>query len=196
MTTQKSPGRGRPRQFNPEEAVCVAQQLFHARGYDGVSVAELTEALKIKPPSFYAAFGSKAQLYERVLDRYTQTKAIPLAQILAEDRPLAASLAQVLESAAHCYAADPEQTGCMVMEGARAEDPQARAAACEKHVAALGIIRSAIAARYPVQADEVTDFVCTTMAGMSATARHGWSLDRLLATARLASSVIVQALPA
>src|SRR5690606_38817303 len=70
--------RGRPRRFDPEQAVAIAQQLFHARGYDAVSIAELTEALGINPPSFYAAFGNKASLYARVLDRYAGTGAIPL----------------------------------------------------------------------------------------------------------------------
>ncbi|MCK9194847.1 MAG: TetR/AcrR family transcriptional regulator, partial [Nevskia sp.] len=35
--------------------------LFWQRGYEGVSVADLTAAMKIAPPSLYAAFGSKAQ---------------------------------------------------------------------------------------------------------------------------------------
>lgn len=195
MITEKSPGRGRPRRFDPEEAVAVAQRLFHARGYDGVSVADLTEALDIKPPSFYAAFGSKALLYQRVLERYARTGAVPLSQILGEDRPLAVSLALVLEQAARCYAADTALTGCMVQEGTRCEDSQARAAACEQHIAAQEVIRTAIAARYPPLADELTDFVCVTMAGMSASARRGLDLERLMTTARLAGKAIAQVLP-
>ena len=69
MTTNNPAPRGRPRRFDPDAAVATAQQLFHARGYDAVSVADLTEALGINPPSFYAAFGSKAGLYARILDR-------------------------------------------------------------------------------------------------------------------------------
>ena len=43
MTTTKQ-GRtpGRPRQFDAEQAIETAQRLFHARGYDAVSVADLT----------------------------------------------------------------------------------------------------------------------------------------------------------
>ncbi len=57
MTTTKQ-GRtpGRPRQFDAEQAIETAQRLFHARGYDAVSVADLTQAFGINPPSFYAAF--------------------------------------------------------------------------------------------------------------------------------------------
>lgn len=196
MTTNILPTRGRPRRFDPEEAVATAQHLFHAKGYDGVSVADLTKAFGINPPSFYAAFGSKAQLYARVLDRYALTGAIPVLQILEADRPLAESLAQVLEYAARFYAADPIATGCMVLEGTRSNDTEARQAACEIRAAAQDVIRNKIAERYPLDADRLADFVCTTMAGLSASARHGQSLERLLATAALAGVALAQALAA
>jgi TetR/AcrR family transcriptional repressor for divergent bdcA len=196
MTTNIAPSRGRPRRFDPDQAVVTAQRLFHEKGYDAVSVADLTKALGINPPSFYAAFGSKAGLYKRILDRYALTGAIPLQRILAADRPLAASLAEVLEEAARYYAADTAATGCMVLEGTRSNDAEARAAAQEFHLAAQDFIRQAIAARYPQEADRLADFVCTTMAGLSASARHGQRLNRLLATARLAGKVLVEVLPA
>ena len=195
MTTNTSPTRGRPRRFNPDDAVATAQRLFHAKGYDAVSVADLTRALGINPPSFYAAFGSKAGLYARILDRYAVTDAIPLMEILGVDRPLAASLAEVLEHAARSYAVDATATGCMVLEGTRCNDPEARDAARGFHLVAQEVIRNSIAERYPLEADRLADFVCTTMAGMSASARHGQSLERLLATAKLAGLALAQALP-
>ena len=196
MTTNTSALRGRPRQFNLDAAVATAQRLFHENGYDAVSVADLTKALGINPPSFYAAFGSKAGLYAQILDRYAVTGAIPLRQILGADRPLAESLAAVLVEAARCYAADATATGCMVLEGTRCIDPEARDAARGFHIAAQDIIRNTIAERYPQEAERLADFVCTTMAGLSASARLGQSLDRLLATARLAGTALVHALPA
>jgi TetR/AcrR family transcriptional repressor for divergent bdcA len=196
MPTKLISRRGRPRQFNPDdEALATAQRLFHEKGYDAVNVADLTKALGINPPSFYAAFGSKAALYARILDRYAVTGAIPLKQILGVDRPLAQSLAEVLVEAARGYAADATATGCMVLEGTRCNDPEARDAARGFHIAAQDIIRQAIAERYPQQADRLADFVCTTMAGLSASARHGQGLDRLLATARLAGKALVDVLP-
>jgi TetR/AcrR family transcriptional repressor for divergent bdcA len=196
MTTNNPRPRGRPRRFDPDEAVATAQHLFHAHGYDAVSVSDVTDALGINPPSFYAAFGSKAGLYARVLDRYAGTGAIPIADLLLPDRPVAASLASVLEEAARRYAADPDTTGCLVLEGTRCNDREAREAACVFHAAAEDMIRLYIAARYPEEAVRLTDFVSTTMAGLSAKARNGHGLDRLLASARLASLAMAQALPA
>lgn len=188
--------RGRPRRFDPDQAVAIAQRLFHARGYDAVSVAEVTEALGINPPSFYAAFGSKTGLYALVLDRYATTGALPLADILRPDRPVAESLASLLEEAARHYAADPAAAGCLVLEGTRCNDPEARAAACVFHAAAEDMIRLYIAGHYPEEAGRLTDFVSTTMAGLSAKARNGHGLDRLLATARLAGLALTRAIPA
>lgn len=196
MATDHSRPRGRPRRFDPDQAIATAQRLFHAHGYDAVSVANITDALGINPPSFYAAFGSKAGLYARVLDRYAGTGAIPLRDLLLPDRPVADSLASVLEEAARRYAADPEATGCLVLEGTRCNDREAREAACVFHAAAEDMIRLYIAARYPEEAERLTDFVSTTMAGLSAKARNGHDLDRLLASARLAGLALAQALPA
>lgn len=195
MTTNISSPRGRPRRFDPDAAVATAQRLFHEKGYDAVSVADLTKALGINPPSFYAAFGSKAGLYARILERYAATGAIPLMQIFEMDGPLAATLTEVLVEAARYYAADASASGCMVLEGTRCNDPEARDIACAYHIAAQNLIRDHIAARYPLEADRLTDFVCTTMAGLSASARHGHGLERLLATARLAGSALAQTLP-
>lgn len=194
MTTKKIRPRGRPRRFDPDQAVDAAKRLFHAHGYDAVSVADVTDALGINPPSFYAAFGNKAGLYARVLERYAGTDAIPLADLLRPDRPVAESLAAVLEDAAHRYAADPAAAGCLVLEGIRCNDNEAREAALAFHVAAEDAICRYIAARHPKEAERLTDFVSTTMTGLSAKARNGHSLDRLLATARLASLPIAQAL--
>lgn len=87
MTTKHSRTPGRPRQFDPEQAIETAQHLFHSRGYDAVSVADLTKAFGINPPSFYAAFGSKLGLYTRVLKRYRMTDAIPLGGASASRSP-------------------------------------------------------------------------------------------------------------
>lgn len=192
--TKKRRARGRPRRFDREEAVATAQQLFHARGYDAVSVAEVTEAIGINPPSFYAAFGSKGALYARILDRWAESGAIPLHDFLRPDRPVAQALAAVLEEAAHRYAANPDAAGCLVIEGTRCNDAEARAAATAFNRAGECLIRDYISVRYPQEATQVADFVSTTLSGLSAKARDGHRLDQLLATAKLASLAIGQAL--
>ncbi|MFD1910754.1 TetR/AcrR family transcriptional regulator [Halodurantibacterium flavum] len=193
MNTKKT--RGRPRRFDPDQAVETAQRLFHAHGYDAVTVADITEALGINPPSFYAAFGSKAGLFARAISRYNAGSAIPFSDLLRPDRPVAESLATILKEAARIYAADPDTTGCLVLEGTRSNDPDARETARGFQAAAEEMIREYIAEQYPEKSERVTDFVSTVMVGLSAKARRGHALDRLLATVDLASLALAEALP-
>jgi TetR/AcrR family transcriptional repressor for divergent bdcA len=195
MTTKISRPRGRPRRFDADEAIVKAQKLFHARGYDAVGVADLTKALGINPPSFYAAFGSKIALYARALDRYADNGAIPLTQILRNDRPVAEALAEVLKEAACRYAGRDGAAGCLVLEGTRCNDAQARELARAFNIAAEDAVRAYVAARHPDAAQRVTDFVSTVMSGLSAKSRHGHDLERLLASARIAGAALKQLLP-
>lgn len=195
MTKKLLRPRGRPRQFDLDQALATAQALFHARGYDAVSVADVTDALDINTPSFYAAFGNKAGLYARVLERYAQDGAVPLASLLRADRPVADCLAAVFEEAARRYAADPAATGCIALEGCRCTDQEARTAARAARTASEDLVRRYIAARHPPYAEGLTDYVSTTMAGLSAMARMGLGLDRLLATSRLAGLALRDVLP-
>ena len=54
-----------------------ALQLFSDRGYEGVSVNELTEAAGITKPTLYYYFGSKEGVFESVCDtHYTRLNAL------------------------------------------------------------------------------------------------------------------------
>ena len=61
---------GRPRSFDREAAVVTAMDLFWRYGYEGVSISDLTAAIGIAPPSLYAAFGSKAELFKEAVVQY------------------------------------------------------------------------------------------------------------------------------
>lgn len=192
MVTTKQ--RGRPRCFDPDQALATAQSLFHARGFDAVGVAEITSTLGISAPSFYAAFGNKAGLYARVLQRWSQTGAIPLEAILAEERPPAEALTLLLEDAAQRYAAHPETPGCLVLAGTHCIDADARSCALAMNQQAEALVLNFIARTHPGQAEVLADFVSTTLSGLSAKARNGHSAQRLLASAQLAAATVRQIL--
>lgn len=190
MTKKLVRARGRPRKFDVDEAIATAQRLFHSRGYEAVSVSDVTDVLGINTPSFYSAFGSKAGLYERVITRYADHGAIPLLDLLRPDRPVAECLTAMLEDAARRYATDPAATGCIVLEGCRCNDEEARALARAAHDGALDVIRTYIAARHPSDAAQLTEYISTLTIGLSAQARAGKGLESLLETVRVASLAI------
>ena len=69
--TQGTP-MGRPREFDLDQALDRAMEVFWRQGYEATSLADLTTAMGIGKPSLYAAFGNKEQLFRRALDRYTE----------------------------------------------------------------------------------------------------------------------------
>nr|WP_278254234.1 TetR/AcrR family transcriptional regulator [Sphingobium sp. BYY-5] len=182
-------GRGRPRAFDREEALDRAQALFHAQGYEGVGVAALAEAMGINPPSLYAAFGNKAELFDEVLGRYARA-GLPVDALLAPGAEPAAALTALLHEAARIYAADPQAPGCLVLEGARGTDPQAATHACHWKKMSAERVRDFLRPTHPRQAEVVTDYMTAIMSGMSADARGGKSADQLVAVADMAGLAI------
>jgi AcrR family transcriptional regulator len=74
---------GRPREFDMDAALDEAMEVFWRHGYEGATIAELTGAMGINPPSLYAAFGSKEGLLKAALDRYTTQRNECMAEILS-----------------------------------------------------------------------------------------------------------------
>ena len=61
---------GRPRNFDIDEALLTAINVFWEKGYDGASMKDLTEAMGINSPSLYSVFGDKHGLYIQAIERY------------------------------------------------------------------------------------------------------------------------------
>lgn len=189
-TVRNTAGRpsARPprRAFDREAGVAIAKDLFHERGYDAIGVAELTRALDINPPSLYAAYGSKAGLFERCLAVYVEEANLPADKILTPNRPLPAAINDLLLHAAALYTQSKTKRGCMAAEGMRASDPQARALADAYGRAAATFIERYISQTEPKRARELADYVVTTLQGLSAAARAGLPRARAASVAKLA----------
>ena len=187
VDTKKITRRGRPRQFDAEAAEQTALRLFHERGYDGVSVAELGEAMGIAPPSFYAAFGSKMQLFERVLVRYARSDAPFMEEALGRDGPVETLLVDLLTEAAKNYTRKGQPCGCLIQDGTRnCSDPQVCALTHDLRHSARDRIRDRVAVDRPKDAGQVADYTMMVLAGLSAAARDGMPRRQLLELARLA----------
>lgn len=118
---------GRPRSFDRDAALDAAMRLFWERGYDAAGVAELTEAMGITPPSMYAAFGNKDDLFRLAVDRYVAGPAKHLVEAI--DQPTARGVAEhLLRGAVRLAAGQGTPRGCITVQGALAVSVKNRVA--------------------------------------------------------------------
>jgi AcrR family transcriptional regulator len=113
---------GRPREFDMERALERAMHLFWRQGFEGTSISDLTEELKITRPSLYAAFGSKEALFLQALDLY-EARAGYREAAQTETTALAYARA-LLEGAADLHGDKRNPPGCLGVQGALACAPQ------------------------------------------------------------------------
>ena len=64
----------RPREFDIEEALERAMNVFWTKGYEGASLQDLLDAMGIARGSLYKAFQDKRSIYLAALDRYDRTE--------------------------------------------------------------------------------------------------------------------------
>ncbi|MEV5842760.1 TetR/AcrR family transcriptional regulator [Streptomyces sp. NPDC051985] len=116
----------RNREFDIDRAVDRAMDLFWRQGYAETSLPDLLKELSIGSGSFYAAFGSKEQLYLRALDRYTSLQGHDLETALDGTPEIRTAIRGVLASLVEADLADPTR-GCLVVNTATqcGDQPQA-----------------------------------------------------------------------
>jgi AcrR family transcriptional regulator len=187
--------RGRPREFDTDKAIDAALALFWRRGYDGTSMAALTDAIGVNAPSLYAAFGSKEELFRRALDRYVQQPASYLPRALGE--PTARRVAEKLFGGAIEMVMNPRHPdGCLLVHGALASGPMTdsvrqelsrRRARAEAAVRAR-FSRAVADGDLPPRTDaaRLAKFIVTVIWGMSVQAASGATRAELEAVARIA----------
>ncbi|MEU2423148.1 TetR/AcrR family transcriptional regulator [Streptomyces sp. NPDC007851] len=117
----------RIREFDIDQALDRAMDLFWRQGYAETSLQDLLKELSIGSGSFYAAFGSKEQLYLRTLDRYTSLQGRDLETALDGTIGIRPAVRGVLTSMIEADLADPTR-GCLVVStAARCGDQPAAA---------------------------------------------------------------------
>jgi len=127
--------RGRPRAYDPDEAIASATHAFWQGGYSGTSLDDLSVATGMNRPSLYGAFGDKHALYLTTLDGYIDAGLKAMEAALGGDLPLTQALQRVYDTALATYLpAGGEPRGCFLIGTAVVEskvDAEVRAKLAE-----------------------------------------------------------------
>src|SRR4051812_35613257 len=183
---------GRPLSFDRDVALEKAMLLFWQQGYEGTSLSELTEAMGISPPSLYAAFGDKKQLFFAAVERY-----VSAAESVPNCIRNAATAKQAVETMLQTSAVSQTQRGrppgCLLVSGAvnlstasqDVRDEVARIRGRVERTLRERIKRAIEEGELPEQTDAaaLAAFYISITHGMSMQAQDGAKRERLLAIA-------------
>ncbi|TCP89727.1 TetR family transcriptional regulator [Rhizobium sp. PP-CC-2G-626] len=201
---------GRPREFDRDKALGKARDAFWARGYEGVSMADLVAALGLASARIYAAFGSKEDLFREAVALYDTGEGGFATRALAEETTARGAIERILNEAIEIYTHQDRPGGCMVVTAATncasenegvhdwLADYRRRRTASLVERLEKAVANGELAPETEPQM--LGDYYAAILHGLSVQARDGVAKERLLATIPTAMRVLLlssaQSLPA
>jgi len=193
MNAEASPRKsGRPLSFDREAALEQAMLVFWRRGYEASSLAELTDKMGISPPSLYAAFGDKKQLFLAAVERY-MARSEASAETIRDAPSARDAVHALLHGAAIGDTQRGKPAGCLLASGAAncsAPSHDVQAAMAKLRAKLERALRERIAAGVErgelspdTDAATLAAFYMSIRNGMSTQAQDGAKRERLVAIA-------------
>jgi TetR/AcrR family transcriptional regulator, copper-responsive repressor len=114
--------RGRPRAYDPDEAIAAARDVFWVKGYAATSLDDIVEATGMNRPSLYAAFGDKEAIYLAALKMQGELLVKAVASAIVLDVKLKAFVDLFFGRCVESYLAGPKgPRGCFLVGTALTE---------------------------------------------------------------------------
>lgn len=110
--------RGRPREFDTDQAIQAAARVFWEQGYHATPVDTLCEATGIFKGSLYRTFGDKHGLLIAAFDQYAEGAIARLKERLSSDLPPRLALREALLHYTKVSAKLLERHGCFITNAA------------------------------------------------------------------------------
>ncbi len=194
-TAELKKQRGRPSNFDHDEALEKALHVFWKRGYEGASMTELTKVLGINRPSIYAAFGNKEELFRKALEKYLKGPVAYAAE--AMQQPTARlSMEMFLTKSAAALSSPGTPRGCLMVQGALSCGPGAKLIQQElasqrryhEEIIRKRLEQAKTLAELPqdLNSAALAKYISAVQQGMSVQATSGASEAELLSIAELA----------
>ena len=104
----------RPKEFNPDDAIEKAMQVFWHKGYEATSMEDLLTAMNLNRGSLYDTFGDKRQLFLKVIDRYCHGFLGEKFSLLDQPGLALPALRRFINGMIEGALADPQRRGCLI----------------------------------------------------------------------------------
>jgi TetR/AcrR family transcriptional regulator, transcriptional repressor for nem operon len=118
VTKGTSRPRGRPREFDVDQALDGAIRVFSEQGYHGTSIADLISGMGLTSGSIYKAFKDKRAVFLAALDRYIVLRKEQIAATAHNSKPARERLRDVLAFFVESSKGTEGRRGCMVVGSA------------------------------------------------------------------------------
>lgn len=197
--------RGRPRSFDRALALQRIMEVFWAKGYEGAQISDLTAAVGIAPPSFYAAFGSKDAAFREAVDLYVATTGSAAVRALDQGPTARDAVRAMLQGSIDAALGAPQAGGCLLVLGVVNCQPDTeplrdlliRIRADTEAAIRARLDRGVIEGDLSPSADTqvLANYFSMLMQGLSMQARDGASRDALEALVAPSLAALTDALP-
>ena len=104
----------RHKEFDKDEALHKAMEVFWSRGYKAASIEDLVKRMGINRQSLYDTFGDKHALYLQALDRYRAVEGRKLCELLERRGSVKKALRQLFAGVVEESLGDLERRGCFM----------------------------------------------------------------------------------
>jgi len=105
----------RTKDFDEDEVLKKAMNLFWHKGYNGTSMQDLVDGLGISRSSMYDTFGDKHSLFIRALESYKQMGAAELKGIVDNAPSAKAAIRRMFELTVNELLSDDQHKGCFLV---------------------------------------------------------------------------------
>ena len=104
----------RPKEFDRDQALQKAMEVFWSRGYEAASIRDLVGHMGINRQSLYDTFGDKHALYLQALDRYQEVESRKLFELLENATSVRRALRQLFGDVVKGSLCRGQRRGCLM----------------------------------------------------------------------------------